>query len=422
MYNLVFIDIKIYKYLGLVRLTKYVYSYTVRYTNIYIVKMSRPNSKSTSRAQSPINNASLQNEIIKKELDSIKAQLNDSMADMASKVENVFKQERLLIREELSKLRNNIPPKESENEVSGQERVESEESSTESSEEERDSGDGRRKKKNRRKNTHRVHNVKSSNKEFLDALRFASVICKNSPTSSNIQSWLETYWSSLSQTFPNLRESEKCKICISRFPHDIGENLANAGVESKEVLFANAIALFSPGEHNIEASRSRFYSTCPQKGTSLIGFINQLSNLSLSLGLSCEARQYALIKRVINFFPAYFRAMAQTKVDTLSRLGEKLTVMEALSDIFSNPQAVSEIEKSWSMGPTSRVNQVRDEDKDQGWRCLRCGSKKHRSAQCPVYPKDSLGKICGICYDVSGYQHRHREEECVFSSASASKN
>ena len=254
----------------------------------------------------------------------------------------------------------------------------------------------------------------------MDALRFANVLCKPNPNAQNISSWLTNFWTQLSTTFPGLKDSEKCKICISRFPQDIGESLSNAEVSEKATLFENAVALFAPGEHSIEANRARFYGTCPQKGMSLIAFINTLSNLSLQLDLSRAARENALIKRVIAFFPPYFRSMVNMKVDTLERLGKTLSIMTALADILANPQAVSEIEKSFCPPPrNAQVNQSKCEEKekrkDREFRCFRCGSKKHEGGHCPVYTVDSLGKVCQLCYDLFGYTHKHRETDCAYA-------
>lgn len=376
-------------------------------------------SRSTSRPNTPVNKEEFENEF-----KSVKKQLSAQLEDMQNEIKRVFQEEREKLQMERDVLFDEMRERRGRSKRKDRKREEeesSERSSTETDEERRASRESSRNSEYRNARKSSLAKTKTKvnllevgveqnsggNRTFLDALRFSSMLCKAGPNSQNVESWLSTFWDSISSTFPGLKEDEKCKICVQRFPQEIGERLMSSKLSTKEDLFKCAITLISPGEHNIEACRARFYSAQPQKGATLIGFINKLANLALSLELTQAQREYAIIKRVISFFPPYYRATVNTQLETLSKLGDEISVIKGLEDIFSNPTAVSEIEKGFAQ--ISKVMHVvtKDEGKTtthgasqkEYRRCMRCGSRKHKTNVCPIYQTESQ-EMCKACFDV----------------------
>ena len=151
--------------------------------------------------------------------------------------------------------------------------------------------------------------------DFFQAVKAARELTIGQPTTSNIASWLSKFWKNLEKAFPSLTTEEKIRVVLSRLPNQYSTFLISSECGSKKELFSMVGVLFAYGTLDRSNAMQRFFSVSPRRGSTLLNFISELLDLSISLDLPRNNRHVLVLRRLLTFLPFYFRNIVGDKLE-----------------------------------------------------------------------------------------------------------
>ena len=170
------------------------------------------------------------------------------------------------------------------------------------------------------------------------------------PTTSNIASWLSKFWKNIERAFPSLTTEEKIRVVLSRLPNQYATFLISSECSSKKELFKTVGVLFAYGALDRANAMQRFFSVSPRRGSTLLSFVSELLDLSISLDLPRNNRHVLVLRRLLIFLPFYFRNIVGDKLEQVVKNGEKVVITAILQPILEDKGATAEIERIFRNG------------------------------------------------------------------------